>query len=147
MSPSHRDNPWRRWGLPATLVLAMLGCFSGGVVWALRSIYQGMEGELRRNEVHRLALRAAEASPLATEVLGSPLSSDALTLRAHGTTHEAGLVDFELAVQGPRGRGVLEVQAALAQGQWTLRQLTLRPASGAPRALPAVGSTPALPPR
>jgi hypothetical protein len=147
MSPSRRDNPWRRWGLPALLVLAMFGCFLGRVEWMLNSIYRGMEGELRRNEVHRLALRAAEASPLATEVLGSPLSSHELTLFAHGSTPEAGLVDFELEVEGPRGRGVLEVKAALAQGQWTLRELTLRPASGERRVLPAVGSTPALPPR
>ncbi|MFP2931568.1 cytochrome c oxidase assembly factor Coa1 family protein [Pyxidicoccus sp. 3LG] len=150
MSPPHRDSPWARlaarWLVPAALVLGGLGCFAGGVTWVLRSLYLGMEQELRRDDVHRLALRTAEASPRATELLGAPLASSALTLRAHGSTEAAGLVDFDLAVQGPRGRGVLQVQVAYTPHVWTLRRLVLRPEGGGEVELPSGDSTPARPP-
>lgn len=144
--PRRRDSRWHSWMVAAALVVGGLGCFSGGVAWALRTLYQGMEQELRRNDVHRLALRTAEASPRATALLGAPLSSSALTLRAHGTTAEAGLVDFDLQVQGPRGRGVLQAQVAYDRQAWTLRRLVLRPEDGAQLELPAGDSTPARPP-
>jgi hypothetical protein len=132
--------------MAAALVLAGLGCFAGGVAWTLRALYRGMEQELRRDDVHRLALRTAEASPRATELLGAPLTSSSLTLRAHGTTPGAGLVDFDLAVQGPRGRGVLRAQVAYTPQVWTLRRLVLQPEGGGDVELPAGDSTPARPP-
>ncbi|WP_164000985.1 cytochrome c oxidase assembly factor Coa1 family protein [Pyxidicoccus caerfyrddinensis] len=141
-----RDSAWKSWLFAGALVLGGLGCFSGGVAWALRSIYRGMEQELRRDDVHRLALRTAEASPRATELLGAPLTSTTLTLRAHGTTPEAGLVDFDLDVRGPRGHGVLQAQVAYTPRVWTLRRLVLRPEGGTDVELPAGDSTPARPP-
>jgi hypothetical protein len=104
MQPQSRQTAWRRWGVPALIVLGGLGCFSGGVAGVLRSLQRGMEWELRRNDVHRLALRAAESSPQAVGVLGSPLSSRDLRLGAHGATVEEGRVDFELDVEGPQWR-------------------------------------------
>jgi hypothetical protein len=130
----------------ALLVLAGLGCFSASVTWTLRTLLGGMERVLRQEDVHRLALRAAEASPQATTVLGAPLTSSALTLRAHGSTAEGGLVDFDLEVEGPRGRGVLRTQVAYDWREWTLRRLVLRPEGGPEVELPAVGSTPARSP-
>lgn len=148
MQPGARESPWRRWGVPALIVLGALGCFSAGVVWSVRSLHRSMEWELRRNDVHRLALRATESSPQAVAVLGSPVSSRALRLGAHGATAEEGRVDFELDVEGPRGSGVLEVQVAYAQGWWTLRRLVLRPVgAGTPLELPAEGRTRAVAPR
>ncbi|NMO19755.1 hypothetical protein HPC49_18885 [Pyxidicoccus fallax] len=132
--------------MAAALVVAGLGCFAGGVAWTVRSLYRGMEQELRRDDVHRLALRTAEASPRATELLGAPLTSSALTLRAHGTTPDAGLVDFDLAVRGPKGHGVLRAQVAYTPRVWTLRRLVLRPEGGDDVELPAGDSTPARPP-
>ncbi|QSQ20941.1 hypothetical protein JY651_37840 [Pyxidicoccus parkwayensis] len=142
----HRDSAWKSWLVAAGVVLGGLGCFAGGVAWALRTLYRGMEQELRRDDVHRLALHAAEASPRATELLGTPLSLSTLTLRAHGTTPEAGLVDFDMDVAGPRGHGVLQVQVTYTPRVWTLRRLVLRPESGSDVELPAEGSTPAHPP-
>jgi hypothetical protein len=141
-----RDSAWKSWMVAGALVLGGLGCFAGGVAWSLRSLYQGMEQELRRDDVHRLALRTAEASPFTVGLLGAPLTSTDLTLRAHGTTPDAGMVDFELDVQGPRGRGVLQAQVAYTPRVWTLRRLVLRPESGAEVELPAGDSTPARPP-
>lgn len=148
MQPGARESAWRRWGVPGLIVLGGLGCFSAGVAWVLRSLERSMEWELRRNDVHRLALRAVESSPQAVAVLGSPVSSHALRLGAHGATAEEGRVDFELDVEGPQARGVLEVQAAYAQGWWTLKRLVLRPVGvGSPLQLPAEGRTRALAPR
>jgi hypothetical protein len=143
--PRH-DSAWKSWLVAGAVVLGGLGCFAGGVAWALRSLYRGMEQELRRDDVHRLALHAAEASPHATALLGTPLSLTTLTLRAHGTTPEEGLVDFDMDVEGPRGRGVLQVQVAYTPRVWTLRRLVLRPEGGTDMELPAKGSTPARPP-
>ncbi|NTX05417.1 hypothetical protein HUA74_28005 [Myxococcus sp. CA051A] len=145
MRPHRLDSPWQSWMVAAALVLGGLGCFAGGVAWVSRSLFQGIEQELRRNDVHRLALRTAESSPLATGRLGTPLTSSFLTLRAHGSTPDEGLVDFDLTVQGPLGRGVLEAQVAYATDRWTLRKLVLRPERGDSVELPAGGSTPALP--
>lgn len=132
--------------MAGAVVLGALGCFAGGMAWMLRSLYRGMEQELRRDDVHRLALRTAEASPRATALLGAPLTVSTLTLRAHGTTPEAGLVDFDLDVAGPRGHGVLQAQVAYTPRVWTLRRLVLRPEGGTDVELPAGGSTPAHPP-
>ncbi len=141
-----RDSAWQSWLVAGAVVLGGLGCFAGGVAWVLRSFYRGMEQELRRDDVHRLVLRTAEASPRALELLGGPLTSSALTLRAHGTTPDAGLVDFDLDVHGPRGRGVLQAQVAYTPRVWTLRRLVLRPEGGPEVELPAGDSTPARPP-
>ncbi len=132
--------------MPIILMLCGLGCFFGSVAWTLRSLLTGMERVLRDDDVHRLVLRTAEASPQAAALLGTPLVSDALSLRAHGTTPEGGLVDFDLEVQGPQGRGVLRTQVAYDQRRWTLRRLVLRPEGGAEVELPAGGSTHARPP-
>ncbi|MFY2556205.1 cytochrome c oxidase assembly factor Coa1 family protein [Corallococcus terminator] len=145
MRPHRLDSPWQSWMVAAALVLGGLGCFASGVAWVSRSLFQDMEQELRRNDVHRLVLRTAEASPLATERLGTPLTSSFLTPRAHGSTSNEGLMDFDLTVQGPLGRGVLETQVAYTKDQWTLRRLVLRPEGGDSVELPAGGSTPALP--
>ncbi|WP_163863733.1 cytochrome c oxidase assembly factor Coa1 family protein [Myxococcus eversor] len=145
MRPHRLDSPWQSWMVATALVLGGLGCFAGGVAWVSRSLFHDMEQELRRNDVHRLALHTAEASPLATERLGTPLTSSFLTLRAHGATTDEGRVDFDLTVQGPLGRGVLETQVAYTKGLWTLRRLVLRPEGGDSVELPAGGSTPALP--
>ncbi|MCP3163391.1 cytochrome c oxidase assembly factor Coa1 family protein [Myxococcus qinghaiensis] len=145
MRPHRLDSPWQSWMMAAALVLGGLGCFASGVAWVSRSLFQDMEQELRRNDVHRLALRTAEASPLATERLGTPLTSSFLTLRAHGSNLHEGLVDFDLTVQGPLGRGVLETQVTYTKDLWTLRRLVLRPEGGDSVELLTGGSTPALP--
>ncbi len=121
-------------------------CFVGSVFWTMHSVLGGMEQVLRGDDVHRLALRAAEASPQATAVLGAPLTANAITLREHGRTPEGGLVDFDLEVAGPQGHGVLRTQVAYDLRAWTLRRLVLRPEGGPEVELPAVGSTPARPP-
>ncbi|QSQ11535.1 cytochrome c oxidase assembly factor Coa1 family protein [Myxococcus landrumensis] len=146
MRPRNLDSPWQSWAVAAALVLGGLGCFASGVVWVTRSLFQDIEHELRRNDVHRLVLRTAEATPQVTEQLGTPLTSSFLTLRAHGATSRSGLVDFDLTVQGPRGRGVIEAQVAYTPESWTLRRLVLHPEAGDSVDLPAGGSTPALPP-
>ncbi|WP_342378165.1 cytochrome c oxidase assembly factor 1 family protein [Myxococcus stipitatus] len=147
MRPSPLDSPWQSWAVAAALVLGGLGCFTGGVLWVTRSLFQDIERELRRNDVHRLVLRTAEAMPRVTEQLGTPLTSSFLTLRAHdGATSHGGRVDFDLSVQGPRGRGILEAHVAYTQEAWTLHELVLHPEAGDSVAIPAGGSTPALPP-
>ncbi|MFY1828747.1 cytochrome c oxidase assembly factor Coa1 family protein [Myxococcus fulvus] len=145
--PSRRaDSPWQSWMVAAALVLGGLGCFATGVAWVSRSLFQDIEQALRRDDVHRLALRTAESTPLATERLGTPLTSSFITLRSHGATERrGGQVDFDLAVQGPKGRGVLEAQVVYTAEAWTLRKLVLRPEGEDSVELPAGGSTPAQP--
>jgi len=145
MPPHHRDSPWQSWMVAAALVVGGLGCFAAGVAWVSRSLFQDMEHELRRADVHRLVLRTAEASPLATDRLGTPLTSSFLTLRAHAPLTRGGRVDFDLTVQGPRGRGVLQAQVTYTPEEWTLRRLVLDPDEGSPVELPASGSTPVPP--
>ncbi|PTL83785.1 cytochrome c oxidase assembly factor Coa1 family protein [Vitiosangium sp. GDMCC 1.1324] len=122
---------WGVWARAALLVLCGMGCFAGSVVWTLRRLSSSMEWELRRRDVHRMALHATESSPEATALLGSPMHVGELTLKAHGATPAEGRVDFDLAIDGPRGHGLLEVQAAFARETWTLRKVVLRPEGGA----------------
>lgn len=131
-----------RWLVLLVLGVAMLGCFATGVTWVVRQLYGGMEAELRRQDVHRLALHAAEASPEVAAQLGAPLTGGALRLGAHGTQGGEGRVDFVLEVRGPRGRGALDAQAAFDGKRWTLTRLRFVPeGAGAEVALPAGQST------
>ncbi|MCP3098364.1 cytochrome c oxidase assembly factor 1 family protein [Myxococcus sp. K15C18031901] len=145
MPSQHRDSPWQSWMVAAALVVGGLGCFAAGVAWISRSLFQDMERELRRADVHRLVLRTAESTPLATDRLGAPLTSSFLTLRAHDGAAEGGRVDFDLTVQGPLGRGVLQARVTYTPETWTLRRLVLDPDEGPPVELPAGGSTPVPP--
>jgi hypothetical protein len=106
---------WAIWGL--VVWIASIVLFGGLVVGTLAL--------LRHSEAYQLGVARLQSSPIATNLLGAPISTGTPSgsVRINGSSGAAAL---RFSASGPRASGVVVVQAVKKNGIWSLTRLTLK---------------------
>jgi hypothetical protein len=108
------------WSLGSLAVIALAAGVTVLLHWSMRSsgAYEGALSELRKH-------------PAAAAALGSPIEDGWMrqgSIRAEGPSRRARL---SIPVSGPKGTGMLYVEAREQGWEWRLQSLQLAPATGA----------------
>lgn len=105
---------WAIWGalIPA-LSLVLLGLV-GGLFWTVMST-------MKSSGAYTLAVSEVQADPDATRILGTPITAGIPmgNIRVSGPDGKA---DLTFSVKGPKGEGVVYIDAVEAMGKWRLNQ-------------------------
>ena len=106
---------WAIWG--AVIWVAVIALFV--------SIFVGTFALLRHSEAYQLGVSRLRSSPVAANLLGTPISTGNPTgsIRINGSSGTAAL---SFSASGPRASGVVVVQAIKKDGVWSLTKLTLK---------------------
>lgn len=88
-------------------------------------------GALRHSGVYQDALREARRSPAVREALGEPIEPGWFVTGNINVTPASGDAKLAIPLRGPRGRGMLYVEAVKRAGQWQMNLLDLAPSTGA----------------
>jgi hypothetical protein len=101
-------SPRRKWifGVGAAIVLATL-------------LLTSIELSIKSSRVYELSIQRADPSPRVIEALGQPIHVGwfvlgQLTVSSNGSGREA----LTIPLQGPRGKGKLDVEATRQEGNW-----------------------------
>jgi hypothetical protein len=96
----------------------VLGLTCASVVW---SVWQ-----LRRSlPAYQMVIDAVTEDERVKEVLGEPLTFDDMIKGRVQITNDHGESHLEFAVAGPKGQGLIISDAAMADEQWLLGQVTV----------------------
>ncbi|MGB6538980.1 MAG: cytochrome c oxidase assembly factor Coa1 family protein [Xanthobacteraceae bacterium] len=88
-------------------------------------IFVGVFSILRHSEAYQLGASRLQSSPIATRLLGTPISTGNPrgSLRINGGS---GTADLIFSASGPRAAGVVGLHAVKKNGVWSLTTLTLK---------------------
>ncbi len=102
----------------------------GAIIWVgmivlLAAVFAGTFALLRHSEAYQLGVARLQNSPIATNLLGTPISAGTPggSIRINGSSGDASL---NFSVSGPRASGRVEVRAVKQNGVWSLTKLTLK---------------------
>jgi hypothetical protein len=106
---------WAIWGV--VIWIAMIVLFVG--------IFVGVSAMLKHSEAYRLGVAQLQNSPIATKLLGTPITTGNPTgsVRINGSS---GAASLSFSASGPRTAGTVIVQAIKKNGVWSLTRLTLK---------------------
>ncbi|MCX7935587.1 MAG: cytochrome c oxidase assembly factor 1 family protein [Planctomycetota bacterium] len=109
--------------------LACLGCgcftlASLGVAGVAAIIFLAFAA-MKQTDVYRESLRLVANSPQAAAALGTPISDGWWVSGNVNVQNGSGEADLRYPVSGPKGEGVVAVEASRRNGVWHLRSLTL----------------------
>jgi len=102
----------------------------GSVVWIAGivlfvGIFVGVFSLLRHSEAYQLGVSRLQNSPIAANLLGTPITTGypSGSIRITGSS---GTATLSFSASGPRGSGVVIVRAIKEYGTWSLTRLTLK---------------------
>jgi Cytochrome oxidase complex assembly protein 1 len=106
---------WAIWG--AVIWIAAIVFFCG--------VFGGVFYLLKNSEAYRLGVAKLEASPVATSLLGTPISTGYPfgSISINGASGKAAL---NFSASGPRATGVVFVEAIKKDGVWSITRLALK---------------------
>lgn len=106
---------WAIWG-----VIIWFGGFAlfGG-------IFGGTFYLLRHSEAYQLGVTRLQASPVATNVLGTPISTGSASGKI-AFNGESGTAVLSFSASGPKASGVIFLEAVKKDGAWTITRLALK---------------------
>jgi hypothetical protein len=108
---------WAEWGLViwvAGLVLVLVGAFVGGIFYALE-----------HSEAYQLGVAKLQASPVAADLLGTPISTG-VPLGKMSFEGASGNAALHFSASGPLASGVVFLEAVKNDGVWTITRLALK---------------------
>jgi hypothetical protein len=106
---------WAIWGVVVWIGALVLG---GGIVGGVFSI-------LKYSTAYEMAAARLQSSPVATGVLGSPVSTGFPfgQIKVNGAS---GRADLNFSATGPKAAGVVYVEAVKRDGVWSITHLALK---------------------
>jgi len=106
---------WAIWGV--IIWLGLIALFGGGIGAGLYAF--------RHSEAYKLGVSTLQASPVATNVLGTPISTGFPTgkIAFNGTS---GTAILSFSVSGPKAAGVVFLEAVKKDGAWLVTRLALK---------------------
>lgn len=116
-----------RWAKIGVGVLAPASLF---LLFAI-PLYFAIDSEMRNSEPYKLAINTAQASPCVVDYVGSPFEARGMMTGGVEESSQSGSASLEIPVKGPKGKGILEVEAKKSNGSWKIDSLVL--SSGANR--------------
>jgi Cytochrome oxidase complex assembly protein 1 len=129
-SVEHFKRVQRRWAIWGTIIwIGMIALFGGTI--------GGVFHLLRHSEAYQLGVSRLQASPIAANLLGTPISTGypASSISITGSSGNAAL---SFSASGPRASGVVVVLAIKKDGVWSLTRLTLK-LNGSDNAIDLIG--------
>ena len=114
--------------ISAIVGVLVIGGFVFGILYLVMSSFKS-------SPVYLEAMKAAQADPRVTEVLGTPLQSGWLvtgSIEQQGISGDANLV---IPISGPRGSGTLYAAAREGNGVWRFYTLAVQ-VNGQPEVIP-----------
>ncbi len=107
----------------AVVLVAVVGAIAFGLWYSMTD-----------NDVYRSSWATVQAEPRVAAVTGRPMTSGTPSgsLRTSGST---GLAKLRYAVDGPTGRGTVEVDGTKADGRWRIDRLVFVPDGAADRTI------------
>jgi len=106
---------WAIWG--AIIWLGGIALFGGGIGAGLYAF--------RHSEAYKLGVSTLQASPVATNVLGTPISTGFPTGKI-AFNGASGTAILSFSVSGPKAAGVVFLEAVKKDGAWLITRLTLK---------------------
>jgi hypothetical protein len=117
-SIEHFKRVQRRWAIAGVAVWIGVLVLGGGIVGGVFQI-------LKHSEAYKMAVAKLEASPVATSVLGSPISTG-MPFGQVSINGASGRAALNFSVTGPKAAGVVFVEAVKRDGVWTITHLALK---------------------
>jgi Cytochrome oxidase complex assembly protein 1 len=106
---------WAIWGVVVWVVLIAL--------WA--SLFAGIFSILRHSEAYQLGVAKLQSSPIAANLLGTPISTG-IPSGSIKVDNDSGTASLSFSASGPRAAGVVSVEAVKSNGVWSVTKLTLK---------------------
>jgi hypothetical protein len=96
-----------------------------GAIVLFRGVFGSVFSLLKNSEAYRLGVAKLEASPVATGLLGAPISTGFPfgSISVNGASGNAAL---NFSANGPRATGVVFVEAIKKDAVWSITRLTLK---------------------
>lgn len=98
--------------------------------------------DMKRSDAYKLTMRTAEVSPCVLSALGSPLQPGWMLSGNITESATHGSADLSIPVNGPKGKGTLEVQATKFDGRWKIESLVLDHGSSRSIMVPSTSAGP-----
>jgi Cytochrome oxidase complex assembly protein 1 len=106
---------WAIWGV--IIWLGLIALFGGGIGAGLYAF--------RHSEAYKLGVSTLQASPVATNVLGTPISTGFPTGKI-AFNGASGTAVLSFSASGPKAAGVVFLEAVKRDGAWLITRLTLK---------------------
>jgi hypothetical protein len=106
---------WAIWGL--VIFIASIVLFG--------SLFIGVFSILRHSEAYQLGVARLQSSPIATNLLGTPISTG-IPSGSINVNNDSGKASLTFSASGPKAAGMVFVEAIKANGVWSVTKLTLK---------------------
>jgi len=106
-------------GIGCLGALILLGCFVGGIIYAVASSFKS-------SEVYVEAVSRARDDERVQAALGTPIEEGFMPTGSMSTGPSGGRADIAISLSGPEGDGALLVNAEKLAGEWQFRALVLQ---------------------
>jgi Cytochrome oxidase complex assembly protein 1 len=117
-SIEHFKRVQRRWAIAGLAVWVGALVLGGGIFFGVFQI-------LKHSEAYQMAVAKLEASPVATSVLDSPISTGT-PFGQVSINGASGRAELNFSATGPKAAGVVFVEAVKRDGVWTITHLALK---------------------
>jgi hypothetical protein len=102
----------------------------GAVVWIasivlIVGIFAGVFSILRHSEAYQLGVSRLQSSPIAANLLGTPISAGNPT-GSLSVNNSSGKASLSFSASGPRASGVVFLEAVKKNGVWSITRLALK---------------------
>ncbi len=110
----------RKWALWGVAIIALMIALFVGLIF-------GIMVTMKSTEAYKITVQALQASPEATRILGTPISTGFPngSIQQSGPDGEASL---SFRAEGPNGKGTVYVEASRSMGRWQIDQAVLEEA-------------------
>jgi hypothetical protein len=133
-SVAHFKRVQRKWAIAGVVVWACgIGLFS--------LIFVGAFSLLNNSEAYKLGVAQLQASPLAINAFGTPITAGRTSSGSITTKDDSGTASLTIPVSGPKASGTAVVEAVKKNGVWSLTRLYFK-LDGQDNAIDIVGSSP-----
>ncbi len=117
-SVAHFKRVQRRWAI-AGLIVWVAG------IALLVAMFAGTFSILKNSEAYKLGVAQLQASPLASNALGTPITAGRPT-GSISTENQSGKASLNFPVSGPKASGTAFVEAVKKDGVWSLTRLAFK---------------------
>jgi hypothetical protein len=99
-------------------IVATFALYCGSLMVAIESIVQS-------SEIYKITVKNAQDSPCVASLLGTPLTPGQMTTGGMEEGSRDGSANLNIPVNGPKGKGRLELEAEKQGGVWKITSLVL----------------------
>jgi hypothetical protein len=110
--PPKKTSPWAWIAIGCAVLVAAVIAF---IVFILVFVF----GAMRSSAPYRESVALAKSDPRVVALLGSPVRAGYIFGGSINTQGSSGHANLMIPLRGPKGGGILEVQAEKKDGKWT----------------------------